>query len=319
VATLCPKRRGPGAPLECYRAIGMRRSIPSISALAAFETVYRLRSISLAASELALTQSAISKKIQGLEAFFGQPLFVRQATGLKRTAAADLLWERLPPCLDELEGVMRDLVASRHGGGTLNLAVVPTFATKWLLPRLPKLYDVYPNLAVNLNVRLDSFEFVGSGMDAGIVFCTPKDEWRNCEHHLIVPEKLVPVCSADFIRRYGLPRSRDDLPKYPLLHQTSRLYAWPLWLQQHAIEVPDVMSGARFELFSMITEAAKAGLGIALLPEMFVAEDLARRQLKRLFPAELNTRGAYYLVYPSRKETVPGLVTFRNWILAEAG
>lgn len=296
----------------------MRRNIPSVSALAAFETVYRLHSISHAANELALTQSAISKKIQGLEEFFGQLLFVRHATGLQRTAAAELLWERLPPCLDELEGVMLDLLASRDGGGALNLAVVPTFATKWLLPRLPKLYESYPNLTVNLTVRLDQFEFVGSGLDIGIVFGTPNDDWRNCEYHLITEETLVPVCSPAFIKRYGRPRRHDELLQLTLLHQTSRLYAWPVWLRQHDMVVPDIMPGPRFELFSMIAEVAKAGLGIALLPEMFVADDIRHRQLTKLFAPEKNTKGAYYLIYPKRKASIPGLNSFREWLLAEA-
>lgn len=296
----------------------MRRNIPSLSALAAFETVYRLLSISHAANELALTQSAVSKKIQGLEAFFGQPLFVRHASGLQPSAAAEFLWERLPPCLDELEGVMLSLLASRDGGGALNLAVVPTFATKWLLPRFPDLYESCPNLSVNLSVRLDQFEFVGSGLDVGIVFGTPGDGWRNCEWHLIMEEKLVPVCSPAFIKRLGRPKRHEDLLDFTLLHQTSRLYAWPLWLRQHDMVVPDVMPGPRFELFSMMAEVARAGLGIALLPEMFVAEDIRRRQLVKLFSAEKNTRGAYYLIYPKRKANIPGLDAFRNWLLAQA-
>ena len=296
----------------------MRRHIPSISALAAFETVYRLRSISHAANDLALTQSAVSKKIQGLEQMLGQALFVRHASGLQPTAAADLLWEKLPPCLDELEAVMLDLLASRQGGGTLNLAVVPTFATKWLLPRLPKLYEAYPKLTVHLTVRLEQFEFVGSGLDAGIVFGMPTDAWRNCESHLLCAERLVPVCSPAFIKRHGRPRTHQDLPRYTLLHQTSRLYAWPLWLRQHDIVVPELMPGPRFELFSMISELAKAGLGIALLPEMFVAEEIRRRQLTKLFAAEQNVNGAYHLIYPRRKASMPGLGSFRTWLLQEA-
>ena len=297
----------------------MRRRIPSISALAAFETVYRLRSISRASDALVLTQSAVSKKIQVLEVFFAQPLFVRHASGLQPTAAAELLWERLPPCLDELEGVMMNLLASRVGGGALNLAVVPTFATKWLLPKFGQLYESHPNLSINLSVRLDPFEFVGSGLDVGIVFGTPGDDWRNCEYHLITDETLVPVCSAAFIKRHGRPKQHADLQNFTLLHQTSRLYAWPSWLRQHGLVVPEVMPGPRFELFSMMAEVARAGLGIALLPEMFVAQDIRRRELTKLFAAEKNTRGAYYLIYPKRKANTPGLNAFKNWLLAQAG
>mgnify|MGYP003590441403 CR=1 FL=1 len=289
------------------------------SALAAFETVYRVLSISLAANELALTQSAVSKKIQLLETFFGQALFVRNAAGLQPTAAAEHLWEKLPPCLDQLEAVMNSLRASRDGGGTLNLAVVPTFASKWLLPRFPTLQESCPALTVNLNVRLDRLEFVGTNLDVGIVFGTPGDDWRNCEYHLIMEEKLVPVCGPSFIQWHGRPNRIEDIKDFTLMHQTTRLDAWHRWFGRHGITVPEILPGPRFELFSMITEAAKAGLGIALLPELFVAEDIRRRKLIKLFDAEKNPDGAYYLVYPTRKASLPGLKAFKNWLLGQTG
>lgn len=294
----------------------MRRNFPALSALAAFEVVYRLQSISAAAAELALTQSAVSKKIQTLEAFFEQPLFERRAAGMHRTAAAELLWARLPPCLDELEGVMLEVLASRHGGGVLNLAVSPTFATKWLMPRLPQLYETHPDLTVNLSVELGNVEFGGSGLDAGIVFGRP--EWRNCEHHLIVEETLVPVCSPGFLRRHGRPKRRQDLPDFTLLHQTSRPQAWSQWLEPYGMEAPAILPGSHFELFSMVAEAAKAGLGIALLPEMFVADEIQRRALTKLFAPEKQSDGAYYLVYPKRKASIPGVISFKRWLLGEA-
>ncbi|MEI7432434.1 MAG: LysR substrate-binding domain-containing protein, partial [Betaproteobacteria bacterium] len=105
---------------------------------------------------------------------------------------------------------------------------------------------------------------------------------------------------------------------FTLLHQISRLYAWPRWLKQHDIVVPEVMPGPRFELFSMMVEVVRAGLGIALLPEIFVVEDIRRRELTQLFPAEKNTHGAYYLIYPKRKANIPGLNAFRNWLLSQA-
>lgn len=296
----------------------MRRSIPSLSALAAFETVYRLQSISLAAHELSLTQSAVSKKIQALEAFFAQALFLRNTTGLLPTPAANQLWKRLPACLDELEDVMLSLRATRSEGGTLNLAVVPTFASKWLLPRFPSLQANHPEITVNLSILLDRVEFAGSSLDAGIVFGKPCEEWQSLEHHLIVEEKLVPVCSPGFVQKNGRPVRPEDIKDFLLLHQTTRLRAWSRWLGLHGITVPDIMPGPHFELFSMISEAAKAGLGIALLPELFVAEDIRRRKLVRLFAAEKNPDGAYYLVYPKRKTGIPGLDAFKNWLLSQA-
>lgn len=294
----------------------MRRHFPSLSALIAFEVVYRLQNISAAANELALTQSAVSKKIHTLEEFFQQPLFERHSSGLHRTTAAELLWTRLTPCMDELEGVMQEVLASRHGGGVLNLAVVPTFAAKWLMPRLPKLNEANPELTVNLTIQLDRFEFTGSGIDAGIVFGRP--DWPHCEHHLIAGETQVVVCSPDFAKRHGRPKRFADLSNFTLVHSASRPYAWPHWFEKHDIAVSTVLAGPRFELFSMVTEAAKAGLGIALLPELFVTDDIRRRSLIKLFPAEKQSDGAYYFIYPKRKANIPGLISFQQWLLAEA-
>jgi LysR family transcriptional regulator, glycine cleavage system transcriptional activator len=295
----------------------MRRQFPSLSSLFAFEVVYRLQSVRLAANELSLTQGAVSKKIQALEEFFQQPLFERHSSGLIRTAAAELLWTRLPPCLDELEGVMLDVLASKHGGGVLNLAVVPTFATKWLMPRFPRLNESCPELTVNLTIHLDRFEFTGSGLDAGIVFGQP-DTWPHCEHHLITNETQVAVCSPDFIKRHGRPKRPQDVSNFTLLHSVSRPYSWSRWFESRGMTVPGVVPGPRFELFSMVAEAAKAGLGIALLPEMFITDELRRRSLIKLFPSEKQSEGAYYFIYPNRKASIPGLVTFQQWLLNEA-
>lgn len=295
----------------------MRRHFPSLSSLIAFEVVYRLQSVSTAANELSLTQSAVSKKIQLLEEFFQQPLFERHPSGLVRTAAAELLWTRLPRCLDELEGVMLEVLASKHGGGVINLAVVPTFATKWLMPRLPKLNDACPELTVNLTIRLNQFEFTGTGLDAGIVFGKP-EAWPHCEHHLIANETQVVVCSPDFMKRRGRPKSPQEVTDFTLLHSASRPYAWPRWFETRGLTVPAVVPGPHFELFSMVVEAAKAGLGIALLPEMFISEELRRRTLIKLFPAERQTDGAYYFIYPNRKAALPGLISFQQWLLDEA-
>ncbi len=294
----------------------MRRNLPSLPALYAFEMVYRLQNISAAAKALAFTQSAVSKKIQALETYFEQPLFERRASGLVPTAAADLLWARLPPCLDELEGVMQEVLASRHGGGVLNLAVFPTFATKWLVPRLPLLYQAHPGLTINLKIQLSRVDFGGSGLDAGIAFGRPP--WANCEHHWIADETLVPVCSADFIARHGRPDSLRDLTRFTLLHQTSRPDTWSNWFDFHGISAPIGVPGLHFELFSMAAEAAKAGLGIGLLPAMFVADEIKRATLIALFPPEKQSDGAYYLIYPKRKAGLPGLMSFQRWLIAQA-
>lgn len=295
--------------------IPMRTRYPPLPALTAFETVYRLRNISQAARELSVTQSAVSKQIQGLESFFDLALFERQPRGLHPTATADLLWLRLVPCLDELEGVVREVLAVRHGGGVLNLAVVPTFATRWLMPRLRKLAHSHSGLVLNLSTQLDRFEFSGSGLDAGIIFGQP--DWPNCDYDLIAEESQVVVCSPSFIAQHGRPAARCDITRFMLLHSASRPNAWPRWFEFHALPEPAGAPGPRFDLFSMVAEAAKAGLGIALLPELLINDELKQGTLIKLFPVESYSAGAYYFIYPRPKAKMSVLKTFRDWLLDE--
>ena len=294
---------------------GMRRVLPSLPALYAFEMVYKLQNISAAADALALTQSAVSKKIQALETYFDQPLFERRATGLVPTAAAELLWARLPHVLDELEGVMQEVLSSRDGGGVINLAVFPTFATKWLVPRLPLLQEAHPGLTVNLKIQLGRVDFGGTGLDAGIVFGRPG--WPQCEHHRLFGETLVPVCSPAFLARHGRPASRAQLADFTLLNQTSRADSWPNWFAAHGLPAPRKEKILDFDLFSMAVEAAKAGLGIGLLPAMFVADEIERQALVALFEPHQQSDSAYYLIYPRRKAPLQGLIAFRRWMLEQ--
>lgn len=294
----------------------MRTRYPPLPALTAFEIVYRLRSISKAAQELSVTQSAVSKQIQSLESFFDLTLFERRPRSLHPTAAADLLWARLVPCLDELEGVVREMMATRQGGGVLNLAVVPTFATRWLMPRLRKLAHTHPGLVLNLSTQLDRFEFSGTGLDAGIIFGQP--DWPNCDYDLIAEESQVVVCSPSFIAQHGRPAAHPDIGRFKLLHSASRPNAWPRWFEFHGLPEPAGTPGPRFDLFSMVAEAAKAGLGVALLPELLIDDELKQGTLIRLFAVESYSAGAYYFIYPRPKAKMSGLQAFRDWLLDEA-
>lgn len=273
-----------------------------------------MQSISSAAQELALTQGAVSKKILALEDYFGQALFERLASGLRRTSAADRLWTRLPQCLDELEEVMAEVKSHGSCSGILNLAVCPTFATKWLVPRLPLLYQAHPDISLNLRVQLANVHAVASGMDAGIAYGQPG--WPGCEHHLIAKEDLVPVCSPDYLKAWGPIRSAHDLCNHTLLHQLTRLDHWDRWFALHGAHGGGQQKGMYFELFSLVLEAARAGLGLGLLPAIFVEEELRTGSLVALADAAAVSNDGYYLICPRRQAPLPALAAFRTWLMA---
>lgn len=292
----------------------MKRNLPAVSALYAFEVVYRLQSISAAARELALTQGAVSKKIIALEGYLGRTLFERQSSGLRRTSAAEMLWARLPQCLDDLEEVMADVKSLASHGHVLNLAVCPTFATKWLMPRLPLFYDDNPAVLVNLRVQLDNVDSLDAGMDAGIAFGQPG--WFGCFHYPIASEELLPICSPRYLDTHGPITRVHDLHRQTLLHQRTRSDHWERWFRLHGSHCYSQQKNMCFELFSLVVEATKAGLGVGLLPAIFIQEELRNGDLIALFDAVSVSTDAYYLICPQNKAAHPSLITFKNWITA---
>lgn len=292
----------------------MRRNLPTVASLYAFEAVYRMQSISAAAQALALTQGAVSKKILALEDYFGKALFERQASGLRRTSAAETLWTRLPRCLDELEQVMAEVKSTAACNGELNLAVCPTFATKWLVPRLPLLYEDHPGLSLNLRVQLANVDFLASGIDAGITFGQPA--WQGCDHYLIANEDLVPVCSPEYLKACGPIEDVQDLRGHTLLHRQTRPEHWDRWFALHGADTASPQKGMYFDLFSMVMEAAKAGLGVGLIPSIFVQEEIQGGSLVALFDPVALSGDGYYLICPKGRGALPSLAAFRDWVMS---
>ncbi|MCX4194873.1 LysR family transcriptional regulator [Methylobacterium organophilum] len=172
----------------------MRRKIPSTAALIAFEAAARHESFTRAADELALTQSAICRQIGGLEEFLGLALFRRSRRGVKLTAAGQSYARRIATQLDAVE---RDTlsVMGQQGAMSLELAVVPTFGTQWLVPRLRHFQALHPEITVNLTNRTRPFLFADTEFDAAIYFGDA--DWSGTEAHYLMPEDLQPVCSPN--------------------------------------------------------------------------------------------------------------------------
>lgn len=240
----------------------MRRKIPSTSALVAFESAARHQSFTKAAEELALTQSAICRQIGGLEDFLGIELFRRSRRGVKLTEAGLAYSRRIASQLDAVE---RDTLAvmGQQGAMAIELAVVPTFGTQWLLPRLKDFQRLHPEVTVNLTNRTRPFLFADTDFDAALHFGTA--DWSGTQSHFLMHEHSVPVCSPSLLGgRTSL--SAEDIARLPLLQQTTRPYAWRQWFNSLGLNVARDLSGPRYELFSMLAQAAMHEMGVALIP-----------------------------------------------------
>ena len=293
----------------------MRRKIPSTAALSAFESAARHQSFTKAADELAVTQSAICRQIGALEDFLGVKLFRRSRRGVALTEAGVAYSRKVTARLDEVERDTLELMAKGGQGGTLELGVVPTFATKWLLPRLPLFSAEHPGITVNLTARTRPFLFDDTQFDAASH--AGEAIWPGTEGAFLMHENLIAVCSPALIA----PRTaqgRVDWRRYTLLQQSTRPYAWRDWFASHGMQVEGDMSGPRFELFSMLAEAAVHGMGIALIPRLLVEDELKRGVLIQVTKHEYLSDRSYYLIYPERKSENAALTVFRDWIEAQA-
>ncbi|OWW20298.1 LysR substrate-binding domain-containing protein [Noviherbaspirillum denitrificans] len=293
----------------------MRRKIPSTASLSAFESAARHQSFTKAADELAVTQSAICRQIGALEEFLGVKLFRRSRRGVVLTEAGMSYARKVTSRLDEVERDTLELMAKGGFGDTLELGVVPTFATKWLLPRLPSFVKQYPGITINLTSRARPFLFNETPFDAAIH--VGESGWPGTEGVFLMRENLVAVCSPALIA----PRTtlgRADWARHTLLHQSTRPYAWRDWFTSRGMQVEGDMSGPRFELFSMLAEAATHGMGIALIPRFLVEDELARGVLVQVVRHEYLSPRSYYLIYPEQKSENASLKLFRAWLEAQA-
>lgn len=292
----------------------MRRKIPSTAALVSFEAAARHESFTKAADELSLTQSAICRQIASLESFLGIELFRRSRRGVKLTEAGLSYSRRVATQLDAVE---RDTLSimGNQGANAIELAVVPTFGTQWLLPRLKDFQKHHPEVTVHLTNRTRPFMFADTDFDAAIYFGDA--DWPGTEAYRLMGENPIPVCSPALLNN-GDSLDAAYIAQLPLLQQTTRPYAWRQWFNGQNMSVARDMTGPRYELFSMLAQAASHEMGIALIPPFLIQRELAGGQLAIANPQALNSPKAYHLMVPVRKVESASLRGFRDWLVGQA-
>ncbi|BBP56624.1 LysR family transcriptional regulator [Pseudomonas sp. St316] len=292
----------------------MRRKIPSTTALISFEAAARHESFTKAAHELSLTQGAICRQIASLEDFLSVELFRRSRRGVKLTEAGLSYSRRVATQLDAVE---RDAlsVMGHTGANVIELAVVPTFGTQWLLPRLKDFQLQHPEVTVNLTNRTRPFLFADTEFDAAIYFGDA--DWSGTESHKLMGENPMPVCSPTLLGdRTSL--APEAIAELPLLQQTTRPYAWRQWFNAQNLNIARDLTGPRYELFSMLAQAAMHDMGIALIPPFLIQRELAEQRLVVANRSALSSIKAYYLMIPERKVESASLRAFRDWLVKQA-
>lgn len=286
-----------------------RRLLPDLSNLQTFECAARHGNFSRAAEELNLTQSAVSRQIKELEAQTGQHLFerIRQRVVLSLAGAQAL--PEVRRLLAEAERLMLDTLAAGPVTQQLRIGTLPTFGTRWLVPRLADFLTQHPDITLTVESRDRPFSFDDDPLDLTIHYGKPV--WPGAVADFLCTEIVVPVASrvmADRIAATGLSAA-------PLLHLTSRPRLWSQWFERYG--GTEVWRGQRFDQFSMIIAAASAGLGVALLPSYLIEAELAAFDLVQLQDAPMETENAYYIIVPEGRQNHRASLLFRDWILGQ--
>ena len=292
----------------------MRRKIPSNSALQAFEAAARHGSFARAAEELALTEGAVSRQIGRLEAFLGVALFERVGNRVRLAPNGTRYAVQVREILDRLERDSLYLMGQPIEGASIDIAAIPTFATRWLIPRLKRFQNKHPNITVHIAERMEPFILAGSGFDAAIHFEHPA--WAGMHLHRLLEEVLVPVCSPALFADADANMSLNELPR---LHRRQNPDAWQVYAQEAGIVLTNSAVGARYDLHSMLIEAALAGLGVALVPRLYIGAELEQGRLVAPWPDGKAITKNFCLVLPEPIELSEApLQAFAKWILHEA-
>ncbi|RKF38302.1 transcriptional regulator GcvA [Paraburkholderia fungorum] len=289
------------------------RRLPPLGALRAFEAAAKHLSFTRAAAELCVTQAAISHQIRQLEEWLGVRLFERRGHALKLTAKGEAYLPELTGALDRIAAATVRLMEPDER--PLRITVLPSFASRWLVPRLEAFRALHPEIDVRLDSSADVWPFATERFDLGIRSGLGK--WTGLKADLIARETLSPVCSPKLADGPPAIRIPDDLRHVRLLHDTPR-QGWQRWCDEAGVEGLDMETGASFNDASLALQAAVDGQGVALGRLMLAQDELHSGRLVQPFDIVLPNDYSYWLVYPPAAMNRPNAAAFRTWLLSEA-
>ena len=291
----------------------MRRYIPSSTALKCFEASVRHLSFTRAAQELHLTQSAVSRQIRNLEEFLSRDLFIRLNKRLVLTSTGAAYYKEVVPLLDSMENASLRMLHREDEKTTLTISSLPTFASYWLMPKLVAFQKLHPQFQIKVRSLDDAAKIDPESID--IILHYGGDHWPRAVSHHLLNEQVVAVCAPSLLDGTDSSSfSAGHALEYPLLHLSSRINGWPDWLAAHDLE-SDSLAGPAFAHFHMLLEAAKHGMGVAILPTIIAEQSLLDGSLIAPFGAPIDTPHEYLLSYPGDKADLEQVVTFRDWLL----
>ncbi len=289
----------------------MTTRLPPLSSLRAFAAVARTGAVGMAADRLSVTQSAVSHQIRQLEADLGVDLVRREGRGIVLTEAGERLAEPLQRGFDLIERGVSEVRLAPNA--PLVVSVEPTFASRWLLPRLLRFRKAHPDITLHVEPTYELADFTRDRVDLGIR--TGPSDWPDLKSYRISRARIVPVASPAFLReaRLGAPA---DLTGDILISDDDDEF-WTAWLAGVGLDHVDPARGPHFDDTNLAVAAAALGQGIALIYEPLAAAEISDGRLVHVFADEVEMDYAYYLVHPRGTALRPSAAKFRDWLLAE--
>lgn len=292
----------------------MSRRLPPLSALRAFEAAARHLSFTRAATELGVTQAAISHQVKLLEDQLGQPLFRRLTRRLLLTDAGQTLWPGVRDGFDRLAQAVQKVQASRDGG-VLTLSLTVSFAARWLVPRLGTFLKAHPEIDVKLTTTDRMVDFAREDVDAAIRHGA--GQWAGLESWRVLSPAYTALLNPRLIEETK-PEQPSDLQRLPLLVESDDNVSWRAWFDAAGTSWKPHRRMIEFDTTQMAVQAAIEGLGVALGPPEYFADELESGRLIQPFEVYIMTDEAFFLVSPSGRAEEPKIRAFRDWVLAEA-
>ena len=296
------------------------KKIPPLNALRVFEAAARHLSFTKAAEELHVTPGAVSQQIKALEDYLQTPVFRREKRALLLTDEAQASLPVLREAFDKLSEAGKILEA-RADSGRLTVSVAPSFASKWLVPRLDKFQTENPDIDIWVSADMELVDFAVDDIDLAIRYGAGRYPGLVSDH--LMAEQIIPVCSPQLLDGEHPINQPADLFHHTLLHDScadkdESCPTWPMWLKAAGLCHRQGDRGLKFNQSSLVIEAAVAGKGVALAKSTLAQADLDAGRLAIPFEMTTPTNFAYYVVRPPSKATSPTVKAFVEWLKQEA-
>ncbi len=294
----------------------MKRSLLPLNALRAFDAAARHMSFKQAADDLAVTPAAISQQIRSLEEILGVELFRRTNRSLVLTEAAQLSLTALREGFEKLEQAV-DTITDTKASRVLRVSVSPSFASKWLVPRLASYYECHPHAVVKISATMQITDFKAEDVDLAIRYGAGNYEGLHVEE--LLRETVFPVCSPALLQGKD---SVCDILHHTLIHDESSVSdesmpTWPMWLKAAGIQTPECVPALHFNTHALAIEAAVAGRGVALARSAIAEEDMKAGRLVKPFGKATPVNFAHYIVCPEDKLKNERVQEFICWLKRE--